>query len=112
MAGDVPGLESLLAEGVVAVNDGAGVYAAAAVPVRGRNKVARFHASLGRGAPARFAVRLVNGLPAFVGEFDETRPHLAPRFVMIPILDRAGRIRALHTIVAPEKLARIRRVQG
>ena len=78
--------------------------------MRGRNKVARFHASLGRGVPSRFAVRLVNGLPAFVGEFDDTPPHLAPRFVMIPVLDRAGRIRSIHTIVAPGKLARIRRV--
>jgi RNA polymerase sigma-70 factor (ECF subfamily) len=108
--GDVAGLESLLADGVVAVNDGGGVYAAARVPVVGRNKVARFHASLGRGAPSRFAVRLVNGLPAFVGEYDETRPHFAPRFVMIPILDRSGRIRAIHTLVAPAKLRRIRAV--
>lgn len=108
--GDVAGIESLLADGVVATNDGGGVYAAAGVPVIGRNKVARFHASLGRRTPSRFAVRELNGLPAFVGEYDDTPPHLAPRFAMIPILDRAGRIRALHTIVAPRKLDRIGRL--
>ncbi len=109
-SGDVAGIESLLAEGVVAVNDGGGVYAAAGVPVIGRNKVARFHASLGRGVPSRFAIRVLNGLPAFVGEYDATPPQLAPRFAMIALLDRAGRIRAIHTIVAPMKLARIRKL--
>jgi len=107
--GDVPGVEALLAADVVALNDANGTYSAARVPVRGRNKVARFQvkiAHLGPGA-RRYDVRLLNGLPAFVAEWDDRPRHLAPRIALIPVLDAEGRIRALAGVLAPEKLARV-----
>ena len=108
-AGDVAGLEALLAEDVVTLNDVNGKYAAAGVPVRGRNKVARFHINVSRlrEAAQRFELRLLNGLPAFLAEWDGAERNLAPRLVMIPILDAAGRIRAIHTVLAPEKLGAV-----
>ncbi|MCG8589394.1 MAG: sigma-70 family RNA polymerase sigma factor [Proteobacteria bacterium] len=110
-AGDVDAVETLLADDVVALNDGGGVFAAARVPVRGRNKVARFHRGLLRaGAPSpRLAVRVLNGLPAVVGEYepDPERPHLATHFVQLFVPDGAGKLRGLHTVVAPVKLGRV-----
>jgi RNA polymerase sigma-70 factor, ECF subfamily len=111
-AGDVPGVESLLAEDVVVLNDANGKYPAAGVPVLGRNKVARFQVNVGRlrtTAP-RFEIRMLNGLPAFVAEWDRDESKLSPRLVLIPILDADGRIRGLHGVLAPEKLARVRPV--
>jgi RNA polymerase sigma-70 factor, ECF subfamily len=108
-AGDVAGLEALLAADVVALNDVNGKYAAAGSPVRGRNKVARFHVRIARlreGAQ-RYELRMLNGLPAFIAEWDGLERNLAPRVVLIPILDASGRIRAVHTLLAPEKLQRI-----
>jgi RNA polymerase sigma-70 factor (ECF subfamily) len=110
-AGDVKGMEALLAEDVVALNDGGGVYAAARVPVVGRERVARFHRKIVRiGQPLTHAeLRELNGLPALVAAYpeDPKRPHLAPRFVVLPLPDRSGRIRMLCTVVAPDKLARL-----
>ena len=45
---DVAGMEALLAEEIVTLNDTNGRYPAAGVPVVGRNKVARFHAGIAR----------------------------------------------------------------
>jgi len=106
-AGDVGAIEALLAEGVTAVNDGGGHYAAARVPVRGRRRVARFQVRLRRPEPPRLALCELNGLPAVVGQFASHRPHLAPRFALILLPDPRGCIAALHTIVSPEKLAAI-----
>ena len=106
-AGNVGELEKLLGEDVVAVNDGAGKYFAARVPVVGRNKVARFHAKLVRQETPRIAVRNLNGLPAFVGEFDDAVEGYARRFVSMGWLDAEGRIHRIHTIVADQKLAAI-----
>ncbi len=108
-AGDVADVEALLTEDVVTLNDVNGKYAAAGVPVHGRNKVARFHVNVSRlreGAP-RYELRLLNGLPAFVAEWDVSERNLAPRIVIVPVLDAAGRIRAIHSVLAPEKLAGI-----
>lgn len=104
--GDVAGVEALLTEDVVTLNDVNGKYAAAGRPVHGRNKVARFHVNVSqlRGGPQRFEMRILNGLPALVAEWDTSERNLAPRIVMIPVLDAAGRIRAVHSLLAPEKL--------
>jgi RNA polymerase sigma-70 factor (ECF subfamily) len=108
-AGDVAGVEALLAEGVASVNDVNGKYAAAGVPVLGRNKVARFHVNIARlrEFAQRYELRILNGLPALVAEWDTSERNLAPRAVLIPILDSAGAIRAIHTVLTPEKLAHI-----
>ena len=107
--GDVSAVEALLAQDVLALNDVNGKYAAAATPVRGRNKVARFHVRVVRlREPAqRYELRVLNGLPALIAEWDGSERNLAPRIAMIPILDGAGRIRAIHTVLTPQKLARL-----
>jgi len=109
-AGDVHALQELLTEDAVALNDGGGVYAAARVPVRGAARVARFQWRIARGGlPTHAEIRDLNGLPALVAARppDPTRPHLASRFVLLPVPDPAGRIRLLCTVLAPAKLARI-----
>jgi hypothetical protein len=70
---DVPGMEALLAEGVVTLNDTNGRYPAAGVAVVGRNKVARFHAGIARlreGETPRIQIRSLNGTVSIYVEFD------------------------------------------
>jgi RNA polymerase sigma-70 factor (ECF subfamily) len=107
---DVAGMEALLAEDVVTLNDTNGRYPAAGVAVTGRNKVARFHAGIARlreRQTPRLELRWLNGWPATLVEFDPS-PHdrLAPRFVTTGELDAAGRVRRIYSVLAPEKLAR------
>jgi RNA polymerase sigma-70 factor (ECF subfamily) len=104
--GDAAGIESLLTEDVVVLNDAAGRYAAARVPVRGRARVARFHIKV-RGTVLRAELRELNGLPALVAERspDALPPHIAPRFVLLVLPDASGeRIRGLCSLMAPAKL--------
>lgn len=104
---DLPELEKLLAEDVVALNDANGEFHAARVPVEGRTRVARFHAKIahGRAGIPRVVIRHLNGLPALVGEFDRRIPGFAPRFAIAGWTDREGRIACIQTILAPRKLA-------
>lgn len=102
---DAAGIESLLAEDVVAWNDGGGEFAAARKLVRGRARVARFHVKIGRGVLPRIRPVTLNGVPAIVAEFDHALPHLARRFAIVPELDADGRLRAIYTVVATRKLA-------
>ncbi|HVP27767.1 MAG TPA: sigma-70 family RNA polymerase sigma factor [Myxococcota bacterium] len=102
---DAAGIEALLAEDVVAWNDGGGEFAAARKPVRGRERVARFHVKISRGALPRLRLATLNGVPALVAEFEHAPPHLARRLAIVPELDAAGRLRAIYTVVATRKLA-------
>ena len=106
-AQDVGEIEKLLADDVVALNDSNGAFYAARLPVVGRSRVARFQTRIARGGMPRVAVRNLNGLPAFVGEYDSGKPGYARRFVAVAWLDRSGRISHVHTIVAPAKLAAV-----
>jgi RNA polymerase sigma-70 factor (ECF subfamily) len=107
---DVAGMEALLAEDVVTLNDTNGRYPAAGVAVVGRSKVARFHAGIARlreGYTPRVALHWFNGQPAMLVEFDPTpQDRLAPRFVTLGELDAAGRVRRIYTLLAPEKIRR------
>lgn len=103
-AGDAAGMEKLLAEDVVLTNDSNGVFHAARKPVVGAAKVARFHLKVARDELPRVAVRMLNGLPAIVGEFDTAPEGFARRFVTLGWLDADGRIAEIHGIVAPAKL--------
>ena len=108
---DVPGMEALLAEDVVTLNDTNGRYPAAGVAVVGRNKVARFHAGIARlreGETPRIQIRSLNGAVSIFVEFDE-RPErrLAPRFAMTGELDANGLVRRIYSVLAPEKLERL-----
>lgn len=105
---DVAGIEALLTEGVVMLNDGAGEFAAAAVPVIGREKVARFQVGITKGLsqlPDVAWCRL-NGLPALVVEVDPqtAKPRQAPRFVILATPSRDGSLGAICMVLAPSKL--------
>jgi len=108
--GDVAAIESMLADSVRAVSDGAGEYFAARKVIIGPQRVARFHYKISRRrlATARFAVRMINGLPALVGEFGDVLPGQPPRIVLRCDIDEHGKITALHSIVASRKLTAIR----
>jgi hypothetical protein len=69
----------------------------------------RFHLETARrrGPVSRVAIRTVNGLPALVIETVPLRPQMAPRLVMRCELDDGGRIRELHSILAPRKLTAV-----
>jgi RNA polymerase sigma-70 factor (ECF subfamily) len=107
---DVAGMEALLAEDVVTLNDTNGRYPAAGVAVVGRNKVARFHAGIARlreGRTPRVEVRWLNGLPAMVIDYDVLPDdRLAPRFVTLGELDSHGRVRRVYSVLAPDKISR------
>ena len=106
-AQDVRGLEALLAEGVETVTDAAGEYTALATPLVGRERVARFYlrAALQRQAGGtRQEIRLVNGLPAALVTLLAPVRRQAPRSLLRCELDREGRIRLVHAVLAPKKL--------
>jgi RNA polymerase sigma-70 factor (ECF subfamily) len=112
---DVAGMEALLAEDVVTLNDTNGRYPAAGVAVIGRSKVARFHAGIARlresQPPPRVALHWFNGQPAMLVEFEPLpQDRLAPRFVTLGEIDASGRVRRIYTLLAPEKIGRAFRV--
>jgi RNA polymerase sigma-70 factor (ECF subfamily) len=111
---DVAAVEAMLAADARAVSDGGGAYVAALRPIVGRDRVARFLLSLARHTPAdmRFVVRSVNGLPALVVEQPRPLPRTAPRYLLRCELDAAGRVAAVHIVLAPAKLGRVRAVAG
>ncbi len=107
---DVRAVESLLARSVRAVNDGAGEYHAARVPIFGPTRVARFHHKITqrRLSGAFFEVRMINGLPALVGEFHDGKPAEPPRVVLRCEVTSDGHIQGLYSVLATRKLTAIR----
>jgi RNA polymerase sigma-70 factor (ECF subfamily) len=106
---DVAGMEALLAEDVVTLNDTNGRYPAAGVPVAGANKVARFHAGIAdlRKQLPRIEVRSLNGAPAVVCSYEPpVSDRFAPAFITLGELDENGRIRRIYTLLNPEKISR------
>jgi RNA polymerase sigma-70 factor (ECF subfamily) len=110
VAQDVTALENLLAQDVVALSDGGGVYRAALKPLLGRDRVIRFYLGIARRRRpiARLEIRELNGAPALLFELGDDRPHEARRFVIRCDLDAEGRMRQIHAILAPKKLASLR----
>jgi hypothetical protein len=113
---DVAGMEAMLADDVVALNDTNGRYPAAGIAVVGRNKVARFHAGvahLREKSVPKVELHWVNGWPAMLIEY-EVAPgdRLAPRFVTFGELDAAGRVRRIYSVLNPDKLGRVFRTFG
>ena len=107
-AQDARGLEALLAESVHTVTDAAGEYTALAKPLAGRAPVARLYlvaAQHRREGGTRHEIRLVNGLPAVLVTLLAPVRNQAPRSLLRCELDDAGRIRVVHAILAPRKLA-------
>ncbi|GAA4605361.1 RNA polymerase sigma-70 factor (ECF subfamily) [Actinoplanes octamycinicus] len=100
--GDLAALEALLTRDVTLHGDGGGRVPALGRPVTGRERVARTMGA-GLAALARFEVRLelveVNGQPGALAR------DARDRLVGVLALDIAdGRIRAIHSVVNPDKL--------
>ncbi len=106
---DVAGVEAMLASDVRAVNDGAGEFHAARQPIEGRRHVARLMAGLAakRAPDTRVAFRMLNGMPALVAD-STAKPGFAPRYTLQLELDAAGRIAAVHVVLATRKLVAVR----
>jgi RNA polymerase sigma factor (sigma-70 family) len=100
-AGDIAGLEEVLADDVVHWGDGGGKVAAALRPVYGRAKVARLFAAVGSRLPegADTTVTEVNASPALLLWGGDTL--LA---VILPQVGADG-ITAVYVISNPDKLA-------
>lgn len=109
-SGDAASVEALLAETAKTVNDGGGEFHAALRPVVGGDRVARFFLGLLRriGGGASFAVRMLNGLPAFVLEIPNAPARYAPRVVVQCEIDDDARIRMVRVVLATPKLAALR----
>lgn len=107
---DAAAMEALLAEDVLALSDGGGEFFAARVPIRGVARVAKVYSGLKRHAPepTRAALRLLNGMPAFVVEREGATGKIAPRFVLRCEVDERGRITAIHSVIATRKLTAVR----
>jgi RNA polymerase sigma-70 factor (ECF subfamily) len=105
---DVQAIESVLAEDVRSLTDGGGERIAALRPVIGVRKVRAFFQKLTekRGVPSWFEVRSANGMPAVLMEWSTPGRHArdAMRLALAADLDRDGRIRAVHVIMAERKL--------
>jgi len=106
---DVHAVEGLLADSVRAVNDSAGEFHAARVPILGPPRVAKFHFKITqrRLAESSFELRMINGLPALVGSYHDHRRDEPPRVVLRCEIDTNGRIVRLYSVVATRKLSAI-----
>jgi RNA polymerase sigma factor (sigma-70 family) len=117
-AGDLAGLEQLLAQDAVSWSDGGGKVPAGLRPVRGRAKVARLFAALGRvlvpGAePAPVLAHALAGMLRDGLQVSQAEVNGSPGAliwaggellaVFVPVIE-AGKITALYTVAAPDKL--------
>lgn len=109
-ANDVEGLCRLLAKDVRLVGDGGGVHFTGKVPVFGAQKIARMYLKLGHKASPglQMEVKPLNGLPGVVTMDPAPRKPNAPQAVLIIDLGRSGRVRAIYSILNPEKLRHVR----
>ena len=100
-SGDMTALRSLLREDAISYSDGGGKVAAAIQPIFGADRVVRLIDGLlrkGEGANGGYTAD-VNGEPGFVFTRDGQLFS-----VMTLDLDAAGMIRAIYTVLNPEKI--------
>ena len=96
--GNLDGLVALLADDVVAWNDGGGRVRAALRPIVGRDKVVPFFVGLlQRFGLADAELVEVNGHPAL-------RTHMGEAWQLVTIGVRDGRIRSIYAVLNPDKL--------
>lgn len=105
-AGDRVGAEAVLAEDVRVLSDGAGEFFAARKPVVGARKVAGFYLKLAQGQrrPPSIELRTLGGLPTLVLRRDPEDEHSAPVICLQVLLDDAGRIAQVYSVLATEKV--------
>jgi RNA polymerase sigma-70 factor (ECF subfamily) len=113
-AGDVRGIERMLAADVNAVTDGGGEFTASLHPIAGAARVARFFARLAASRPGRIAasIRSINHLPTAWFVFESPRGRRPPRLMLGIDLDAAGLISNVRVIASATKLARIEALSG
>jgi RNA polymerase sigma factor (sigma-70 family) len=106
-AGDVQGLQQMLAADVVLVSDGGGEINALAEPVYGRAKVLRLVSKLYEASrdATRTSLQVLNGEPAILIHRSNIRPGHASFFTMHCELDETSQMRRLHFVFAPTKLS-------
>ena len=110
-AGDVEGVESMLAADVITLSDSAGEFRAASVPVKSRANVAKLFLSLAKKLPpAQVEPRMINGVWSYVMQRPPL-PGLAPLWMMQTELDAEGRIRRIYLVLASQKLTSVRPLQ-
>ncbi len=107
--GDVEGARACLSRDVVLLNDGAGEYLAARVPIHGADKILLFLGRLMelRGMPRAVAVRAVNGQTAVDAVFETAKHAEPPRGVTGVVLDADGRIAVVYSVLATAKLTHL-----
>lgn len=106
-AGDVQGLQQMLAADVVLVSDGGGEINALAEPVYGRAKVLRLVSKLYEASRdvTRTSLQVLNGEPAILIHRSNVKPGHASFFTMHCELDEKSHMRRLHFVFAPTKLS-------
>ena len=105
---DAGGLEKVIALDAQALYDNGGEFVAPVAPVSGRTRIARILVKFAEGMePMRFDFRMLNALPAAVGE-STGRPRWARRFVFRVETRDDGLVSEVHTITATVKLAAVR----
>jgi RNA polymerase sigma factor (sigma-70 family) len=102
---------ALLTDDTVSLSDGGGVTPAGRGPVHGPEKILKMYMKLAtRASPdASFEIRRINGVPALVCEDPAPKRPNARRVVVFIDLARNGKLKGMYTVVAPAKLAYVRR---
>ncbi len=104
---DAPRLEKILALDAQAVFDSAGEFVAPPGTIFGSSTVAKVLTKFASGmGAASFGFRLLNGLPAALGEA-KGRPRWAKRLVL-RVEARDGLVSEVHAIMASAKLTAVR----
>lgn len=101
-------LEKVIAPDAQALYDSGGEFVSPVAAVSGRNRIARLLLKFAEGMePMRFDFRMLNGLPAVVGE-SAGRPRWARHFVFRIEARGDDLVSEIHTITATAKLAAVR----
>lgn len=107
--GDEARMLEALADDVEALSDGGGQFFASKVAVSGAARVVKMFLGITRKSSQveRFALRAVNGVPAFVGERTAHHPSEAPRMVIACDVGKDGKITRIYTVLAGAKLTHV-----